>query len=124
MSGGPLEGQLQLFFPTIEVAEIIPYRHAKPYEDMSFLTDLYLKKGSSLGRISKELGGCKATVKKKLVEAGDDYTVLNKKIQTMRVRGLTYQQIADLFNLWGVQKRTCAGKWHSKTVREIERNSR
>lgn len=132
MSGCPLEGQLQLFFPTIEVAEIIPYRHAKPYEDMSFLTDLYLKKGWSLGRISKELGGCKATVKKKLVEAGieikveagDDYTVLNKKIQTMRVRGLTYQQIADLPNLWGVQKRTCPGKWHSKTVGEIERNSR
>jgi hypothetical protein len=60
---------------------------------MSFLTDLYLKKGWSLGRISKELGCCKATVKKKLVEAGieikvqagDDYKVLKKKIQTMRV---------------------------------------
>lgn len=49
MSGGPLEGQLQLFFLTIEVAEIIPYRHAKPYEDMSFLTDLYLKKGVEAG---------------------------------------------------------------------------
>ena len=51
-SGGPLDGQSQPFFLTIGVAKIIPYRYAKAYESVNFLTDLYLKKGWSLRRIS------------------------------------------------------------------------
>ena len=94
---------------------------------MTFLTDLYLKKGLSLRRISKELRSCKATVRKKLVEAGieikeqacHDYKALKKKILAMRERGLSYQAIADAFNLWKVATRTGDGKWHSKTIREL-----
>jgi hypothetical protein len=123
---GHLKGNHNIFL-TIEVAEIIPYRYEKPYEDVSFLTDLYLKKACSLRRISKELGCCKATVRKKLVEAGieikeqtiDDCTALKKKILAMRERGLSYQTIADAFNLWKVATRTGDGKWHSKTIREL-----
>ena len=99
---------------------------------MSFLTDLYLKKGWSLRRISKELGCCKGTVRKKLLEAGvelveqtySEHLAMKKKIQSMRGRGLSYQMIADIFNLWKVVTRTGKGQWHSKTVREIERNLR
>ena len=128
MSGGPLEGQSQPFFPTIEVAEIIPYRHAKPYEDMSFLTDLYLRKGWSLRRISEELQCSKGTVRKKLLEAGvelvrqdfNDHLALRKKIKLMRERNLSYQTIAESFNIWKVPTRTKEGVWHPKTVRDLD----
>lgn len=54
-------------------------------------------------RISKELGCCKSTVRKKLFEAGidlvdqncDEHKALRKKIQVMRERGLSYQSIAN-----------------------------
>lgn len=124
---GPLEGQSQHFFLTIEVAEIIPYRYAKRYEDVSFLTDLYLRKGWSLRRISEELECSKGTVRKKLLEAGveikeqvgDDYKALKKKIQAMRERGISYQAIADAFNLWKISTRTGDGQWYAKTIREL-----
>jgi hypothetical protein len=66
-------------------------------------------------------------VRKKLIEAGieiidqnhDEHTALRKKIQAMRERGLSYQGIADIFNLWKVSTRTGDGKWHSKTIREL-----
>ena len=127
MSGGPLEGQSQHFFLTIEVAEIIPYRYAKRYEDVSFLTDLYLRKGWSLRRISEELECSKGTVRKKLIEAGieivkhrrDEHKSLMKKIEEMRSRGLSYQAIADILNLWKVATRTSEGIWHAKTIREL-----
>ncbi len=88
--GGPLEGQSQHFFLTIEVAEIIPYRYAKRYEDVSFLTDLSLRKGWSLRRISEELECSKGTVRKKLLEAGIE-----------------------------IKEQTGDDKWHSKTIREL-----
>lgn len=94
---------------------------------MSFLTDLYLKRGWSLRRISNELGCAKATVRKKLIEAGveiiehrqDDYGLLKTKAGEMRGRGLSYQTIANSFNLWKVRTRTGEGTWHSKTIRDI-----
>jgi hypothetical protein len=118
----------QPFFLTIEVAEIIVYRQAKPYENVSFLTDLYLNRGWSLRRISGELDCSKATVRKKLIEAGielleqrhDDYMTLRKKIQAMRERGLSYQAIADAFNHWKVSTRRGEGQWHAKTIRELK----
>ncbi len=126
--GGPLEGQLQHCFLSIEVAEIVPYQYAKRYEDVSFLTDLYLRKGWSLRRISEELECSKSTVRKKLLEAGveikeqgvgDDYKALKKKIQAMRERGISYQAIADAFNLWKISTRTGDGQWYAKTIREL-----
>jgi len=60
-SGGPLDRLTQPIFQTVEVAEIIPYRRVKAYENVSFLTDLYLKRQWSLRRISGELGCCKYT---------------------------------------------------------------
>lgn len=95
------------------------------------LTDLYLKKGWCLRRISSELGCAKTTVRKKLLEAGvevkeqvhDDSNALNKKIETMRERGMSYQTIANIFNLWKIATPTGNGQWHSKTVREVERKS-
>jgi hypothetical protein len=45
---------------------------SQPLEEQSqhfFLTDLYIKKGHSLRRISEELGCSKTTVRKKLVKA-------------------------------------------------------
>ncbi|MBA2405108.1 MAG: hypothetical protein H0V66_10090 [Bdellovibrionales bacterium] len=127
-SGGPLVSPPQPFFLTIEVAEIIVYRQAKPYENVSFLTDLYLNRGWSLRRISDELDCSKATVRKKLIEAGielleqrhDDYMTLRKKIQAMRERGLSYQAIADAFNHWKVSTRRGEGQWHAKTIRELK----
>jgi hypothetical protein len=66
-------------------------------------------------------------VRKKLLEAGielvdhrcDEYLAVRKKIKAMRERGLAYQAIADIFNLWGVKTRSGEGRWHSKTVREV-----
>lgn len=97
----------QSFFLTIEVAEIIPYRRVKPYENTSFLTDLYLKRHWSLRRISNELGCCKATVRKNLIEAGivikelsrNEQRSLKVKIEEMRQRGMSYQVIAGIVNL-------------------------
>ena len=95
---------------------------------MSFLTDLYLRKGWSLRRISEELECSKGTVRKKLLEAGveikeqgvgDDYKALKKKIQAMRERGISYQAIADAFNLWKISTRTGDGQWYAKTIREL-----
>lgn len=93
---------------------------------MSFLTDLYQKKGWSLRRISNELSCSKTTVRKKLVGAGielidqkKEHVQLRAKINEMRDRGQSYQQIADAFNLWGVKTRTGEGQWHAKTVRDI-----
>lgn len=57
-------------------------------------------------------------------QANDDYKALKTKIQAMRERGISYQVIADAFNLWKVSTRTGDGKWHSKTVREIGKNYR
>jgi hypothetical protein len=113
-SGGPLEGQSQTFSLTLEVAEIISYRYEKPYEDVSFLINLYLKKGWNLRRISKELHCCQATVRKKLLEAGielvdqgrDEHVTLKKKILAWRERGLSYEAIANAFNLWKIATRT------------------
>jgi hypothetical protein len=67
-------------------------------------------------------------VRKKLSEAGieikkkghDEFKALKRKVETMRERGLSYQSIADSFNLWRVATRTDGGQWHPKTVREIE----
>lgn len=65
-------------------------------------------------------------MRKKLIEAGieikdtqqDEYGLLKSKIEEMRDRGLSYQAIADAFNLWKVSTRT-GGNWHAKTVREL-----
>jgi hypothetical protein len=127
VSGGPLEGQSQPFFLTIEVAEIIPYREVKPYENVSFLTDLYLKRGWSLRRISNELDCSKATVRKKLIEAGvelfdhrkNEHETLRNKIRAMKEEGQSFQGIADKFNLWKIPTRSGEGMWHPKTIREI-----
>ena len=44
---------------------------------------------------------------------------LVKKIQKLRNRGLSYQKIADLFNLWRVETRSGDGLWYGKTIREL-----
>jgi DNA invertase Pin-like site-specific DNA recombinase len=125
-SGGPLEEQSQQIFPTIEVAEIISYRHAKPYEDVSFLTDLYVKKGWSLRRISSELGCGKTTVRKILQKSGIDLiqdnrpsSPLKQKANELRNKGKSYQEIADIFNLWKISTSSGKGIWHGKTIRKI-----
>ncbi len=94
---------------------------------MSFLTDLYLKRQWSLRRISDDLGCCKATVRKKLIQAGiaikesskNEQRSLKVKIEQMRQRGMSYQVIADTLNLWKISTRSSDGKWHAKTVRDI-----
>jgi hypothetical protein len=66
-------------------------------------------------------------VRKKLLEAGieineqgrDNYQAIKMKIQAMRERGLSYQAIADAFNLWKISTRTGDGQWHAKTIREL-----
>lgn len=60
----------QPVFLTFELCEKITICHPKLYENVSFLTDLYLKKKWSLRRISSEIGCSKNTVRKKLIEAG------------------------------------------------------
>lgn len=94
---------------------------------MSFLTELYLKRQWSLRRISNELGCCKAKVRKKLIQAGiapkepsrNERRSLKVKIEEMRQRGMSYQVIAETFNLWKISTSSCEGKWHAKTVRDI-----
>lgn len=67
-------------------------------------------------------------MRKKLKQAGIDNfdyvveqnIVLCKKIQLMRQKGLTYQEISDLFNIWKVNTRSRNGKWYAKTVRDLD----
>jgi len=42
------------------------------------------------------------------MKTGDDYKVLKK--------GLSYQAIADVFNLWEIPTRSAQGTWHAKTI--------
>ncbi|HXH76001.1 MAG TPA: hypothetical protein VNJ08_13605 [Bacteriovoracaceae bacterium] len=37
----------------------------------------------------------------------------------MKQRGLSYQAIANIFNLWKLPTRTSKGEWHAKTIREL-----
>ncbi|MDO9182314.1 MAG: hypothetical protein Q7U04_07885, partial [Bacteriovorax sp.] len=111
--------------------EIIMVGHPKLYENTFFLTDLYVKKKWSIRRISNEIGCSKNTVRKKLIEAGfevmehstDEYKGLEKKIKELRLRSLSYQAIADLFNLWKIKTRSGEGQWHSKTIRDLAHNN-
>ncbi|MGE3611709.1 MAG: hypothetical protein AB7I27_19115 [Bacteriovoracaceae bacterium] len=67
-------------------------------------------------------------MRKKLLEAGielveqtySEHLAFKKKIQSMRERGISYQGIADALNLWKVSTRTGDGKWHAKTVRDLD----
>jgi DNA-binding transcriptional MerR regulator len=66
-------------------------------------------------------------VRKKLIEARielthrnyNEHTALKKKVRALREKGLNYQAIADIFNLWKIATRTGDGKWHAKTIREL-----
>lgn len=115
------------FARTIEVSEIIQFNHPKPWDNTILLTDLYLKKGYSLRRISRELGCNKSVVRKKLSEAGieivqqkvDVDNALFIKVKKLRNKGLSYQRIADLFNLWRVKTKSGQGIWHPKTIKDI-----
>lgn len=49
----------------------------------------------------------------------DGERALAKKVQRLRKKGMSYQKIADLFNLWRIETRTREGMWHAKTVREL-----
>lgn len=37
----------------------------------------------------------------------------------MRERGISYQAIADAFNLWKISTRIGDGQWFAKTIREL-----
>lgn len=128
LSGGLSKGLNEHFFLTTEVSEIIKFKEPKPWDDSSFLTHLYVKKQWSLRRISKELGCHKSVVRKKLKQAGiDDFEfvverdkLLVKKVESMRKQGMSYQKIADLFNLWRIGTRSGEGRWFPKSVRELD----
>lgn len=45
--------------------------------------------------------------------------VLKKKVDALRERGMSYEKIADHFNLWGMKTKSKKGKWFPKTIREI-----
>ena len=115
----------ELFVHTIEVSEIIKFSHPKPWDNTILLTDLYVKKVHSLRRISSELGCHKSVVRRKLSEAGieiiqqkfDVDMALVKKVERLRENGMSYQKIADLFNLWRIDTRSGEGKWYAQTVR-------
>ena len=95
---------------------------------MSFLTHLYVKKRYSLRRISRELGCGKSVVRRKLSEAGIEIidqkieidSALARKVKDLRESGLSYQKIAEMFNLWRVETRSGEGIWHAKTVRDLK----
>jgi len=86
-----------------------------------------VKKQWSLRRISNEIGCSKNTVRKKLIEAGvevvehpaDKRKPLKKKIGELKAKKLSYQAIADLFNLWKIKTSSGEGVWHPKTVRDL-----
>ncbi len=103
------------------------FKAPNSYDDLSFLTHLYVKKRYSLRRISRKLGCSKTTVRKKLREAGievldsklESHGALKRKVERLRKRGLSYQRIADLFNLWRIDTRSGGGKWHAESVRNV-----
>jgi len=69
---------IEPFVRTIEVSEIIKFSHAKPWDNTILLTDLYVIKGYSLRRISRELGCHKSVVRRKLSDAKVE--ILQQKI--------------------------------------------
>lgn len=52
--------------------------------------------------------------------SADEYKTLENKIKELRQRELSYQAIADLFNLWKIKTRSGEGQWHPKTIRDID----
>ena len=127
-NGGPSQSLIEKIFLTLEVSEIIKFSHPKPWDDLSFLTHLYVKKRYSLRRISRELGCGKSVVRRKLSEAGIEIidqkieidSALARKVKDLRESGLSYQKIAEMFNLWRVETRSGEGIWHAKTVRDLK----
>lgn len=127
LTGGLSLSLIEPFVHIIEVSEIIKFSHPKPWYNAILLTDLYVKKGYSLRRISRELGCHKSVVRRKLSEAGveiiqrkvDVDKALVKKIERLRGQGLSYKKIADLFNLWSMKTKFGGSEWYAKTVRDI-----
>jgi hypothetical protein len=66
-------------------------------------------------------------VRKKLIEVGieikelskHEYKSLKDKITEKRSRGLSYQSIAESFNLWQFSTPSNEGFWQAKTVRDL-----
>jgi len=66
-------------------------------------------------------------VRKKLREAGieildiknNEKLALLSKIIVLKQRGLSYQKIAYLLNVWRIKTAPGQGEWHVKTVRGI-----
>ena len=54
-----------------------------------------------------------------LTKMSNEHTALKKKVRALREKGLIYQAIAYIFNLWKIATRTGDGKWHAKTIREL-----
>ena len=125
--GGLSMSLIEPFVHTIEVSEIIKFSHPKPWDNTILLTDLYVKKGYSLRRISRELGCHKSVVRRKLSEAVieiiqrkvDVDKVLVKKVQGLRAQGLSYQKIAGLFNLWRIRTKTGGGIRYGQNIKGI-----
>lgn len=113
-----------------EVSEVIELSSPKRWDDLNLLTHLYIKKSFSLRRISRELGCSKSVVRRKLSQAGieiiqqknDVDRALVKKIICLRERGLSYNNISELLNLWKVDTKSKNGKWFPQTVRDIACN--
>lgn len=125
--GGLSSGQPQPKFLTFKLIDIVAFKTRESCIDSAFLTDLYVKKGYSTNRISKELGCSRFLVRKKLEEAGVtdfEYVVtpdkrIIEKIKRLREKGDSYQRIAEKFNLWRVKTRSGDGKWYAKTARDV-----
>jgi len=47
-------------------------------------------------------------------------SALARKVKDLRESGLSYQKIAEMFNLWRVETRSGEGIWHAKTVRDLK----
>lgn len=124
--GGPSTQTPTLNVLTDELYEIIKIDSPKPWENQTFLTDLYVNKGRSLRQISKELGCSKWLVRKQLERANiDDFSyqresseALIRKIMKLRERGMSFHKIAARLNYWRIPTRSGEGKWHAKTVRD------
>lgn len=66
-------------------------------------------------------------MRKKLLEAGieliqtkNTYETLRRKVTELREKGKSYQEIAEVFNLWRIPTRTLVGQWYAKTIRDLD----
>ena len=136
-------------FQPAQIIVIIKLKSIFPYKSKSYLHQRYVEEGMSCQSIADEVGCSRSTILKYLrihgIESiapgqnrkrkrglayGMKSEVVHKrellniqKMKDFRVKGYSYEKIANIFNTMKIPTKTRRGKWHRKTICSILNNN-